>query len=47
MEFLVYSLELGEITFDPIEHLTVWQIEDLSDVDFIKQMLRIMRLMKA
>ena len=44
-QFLVGRLDLGEVTFDAIELWTVRHIEDLGDVQLLKQMLRILRLM--
>jgi hypothetical protein len=46
-EFLVGRLELGEVTFDPVELRSVQHIEDLGDVHFLKQMLCIHRLMQT
>ena len=36
---------MREVTFDPIELWTVRNIEDLGDVQLLKQMLRVLRLM--
>jgi hypothetical protein len=44
-EFLVGRLELGEVTLDPVELRTVRHIEDLGDVQLLKQMLRVLGLM--
>jgi hypothetical protein len=41
-QFLVCRLQLRELTLDPIE---LRQIEDLRDVEFLKQMFRILSLM--
>ena len=46
-EFLVGRLELGEVTLDPVELRTVRHIEDLGDVQLLKQMLRILCLMNT
>jgi len=43
-EFLVGRLELGEVTLDPVELRTVGHIEDFGDVQLLKQMLRVLRL---
>ena len=43
-QFLVGRLELGEVTLDPIELWTIRYIEDFGDVQLLKQMLRILRL---
>jgi hypothetical protein len=44
-EFLVGRLEFGEVTLDPVELWTVRHIEDLGDVQVLKQMLRVLGLM--
>jgi len=46
-EFLVGRLELGEVTLDPVELRTVRHIEDLGDVQLLKQMLRILGLVNT
>ncbi len=43
-EFLVGRLELGEVTLDAFELRTVRDIEDLGDVQLLKQMLRVLGL---
>ena len=46
-EFLVGRLELGQVALDPVELRTVRHIEDLGDVQLLKQMLRVLCLMNT
>ena len=43
-QFLVCRLQLREITFNAVELWTVRHIEDLGDVQLLKQMLRVLGL---
>ena len=43
-QLLVCGFDLGEVALDAVELWTVWHVEDLGDVQFFKQQLRVLGL---
>jgi hypothetical protein len=43
-QLLVSGLDLGEVALDAVELRTIWNVEDLCDVQFFKKQLRFLGL---